>query len=91
MSEWVIITLVIAGIMLILGVIVILILQKKRKDVKKKEPDYRAFFCVGFVFMPAGIALMIGTKNPGLLGITALGAFYIILGLANKDKWKKNK
>jgi len=91
MSEWIIIALVLAGVLLILGIIIILVMQKKGKYVKKKEPDYRAFFCVGFVFMPAGIALMIGNKNPGLLGITALGILYIVFGLANKDKWKKNK
>ena len=91
MSEWIITALVLAGVMVILGVVVVLVLHKKRKGVKNKEPDYRAFYGVGFVFMPAGIALMIATRNPGLLGITALGIVYIAIGLANKDKWKKKK
>ena len=87
MNEWIIITLVLAGIMLVLGVIVIFVMQKKSK--RKKETDYRALYSIGFVFIPAGIALMIATKNPGLLGITALGIVYMSIGLANKDKWKK--
>jgi hypothetical protein len=91
MSEWIIITLVLAGITLIIGLIVAFVIKKNGWKDKNKGPDYRVIYSVGFVFMPAGIALMISTGNPGLLGITALGIIYIAIGLANKDKWKKKR
>ena len=54
-----------------------------------KEPDYRAIFVLGICFLPLGIPLSIAVKNPGLLGISALGVVYVIIGLQNRDKWKK--
>lgn len=76
-------------IAVLVGVVVAVVFWKRRKEGRPEEPDYRAIFFVGLVFMPAGIAMMIATGNPGLLGITAFGIFYMSLGLANRDKWKK--
>ncbi|MFX0207767.1 MAG: hypothetical protein ACFFDT_17390, partial [Candidatus Hodarchaeota archaeon] len=70
----------------ILGV---LVAWKKRKEGKSKETDYRAFFIMGISFLPLGIVMTITIGNPGMLGLTALGIIYMIMGLANRDKWKK--
>ena len=53
-----------------------------RKKGQKMETDYRAFFTMGIIWLPIGIA----TKNPGLWG---LGAVFMVAGLANRDKWKE--
>jgi len=91
MDEWIIITLVLIGVVFVIALIAAFVAWKKRKKDKKEEPDYRVIYSVGFVFLPAGIALMISTRNPGLLGVSALGIVYIAIGLANRDKWKKKK
>jgi hypothetical protein len=46
---------------------------------------------MGISFLPLGIVLTIAVGNPGFIGFIGLGGFYIALGLANKDKWKKEK
>jgi len=38
-------------------------------------------FILGISFLPIGIA----TDNPGMWGV---GAVFLVLGLANRDKWK---
>ena len=55
----------------------------KRKDPNySSETDYRVFFILGITWLPLGIA----TDNPAFWGI---GALFMVLGLANRDKWKE--
>jgi len=78
------------GIVAILFAVILIILVKRNKrKATCKETDYRALYVLGICFIPVGIATAIATKNPGLMGITALGVVYMIMGLQNKDKWKK--
>lgn len=81
MNNYLVLTLIIGvGILtVLLALIAIYILKKKTGQ--KVEPDYRAFFILGISFLPVGIA----TDNPGLWG---MGVIFLILGLANRDKWK---
>lgn len=65
----------------ILGIIFAAVAFFRGKDLPKRDPDYRVFFILGVSFLPIGIA----TDNPGLWG---MGAVFLILGLANRDKWK---
>ena len=53
-----------------------------RNKEEKRTPNYRALFVLGITFLPIGIA----TENPGMWG---LGAVFMIIGAANKDKWGK--
>lgn len=86
MSDWILILLIIAGLLTLLGLVFILFLSKKRKK-GWVEPDYRAFYILGIIFTPLGIVLSV-VVTWALLGITALGIIYLIIGLANRDKWK---
>lgn len=88
MSELILIMLIIGITVLALSIILTFVVWKKKKEGKYEEPDYRTFFILGICFLPIGIPLMIATKNPGLLGLSAMGAIYLIIGLANRDKWK---
>ena len=54
----------------------------KKEGGQRREPDYRAFFILGISFLPIGIA----TENPGLWGV---GVVFMVLGLANRGKWKE--
>ena len=87
MNEWILILLIIAGLLTLLGLFLVFFLRKKRKEGSMEEPDYRVFFIQGIVFTPMGIVLSI-IVTWALLGITALGVIYLIIGLANRDKWK---
>jgi len=88
MSELFPIVGIIAVIVLVLGVVVLFIAIKKKKEGKYVEPDYRVFFILGICFLPMGTIFMI-TVSPGFIGFTALGVIYIIIGLSHRDKWKK--
>ena len=70
---------------LMIGIAVLIILLAVFAIVKNKgkttEPDYRVFFILGITWLPLGIA----TDNPAFLG---MGAVFMIVGLANRDKWK---
>lgn len=76
------------SVLLVIGVFLALLLWKKNKN-QTKLVNYRAFFFIGLCFLPAGIAMWLAVDNPGMMGITALGVVYIVLGLSNRDKWKK--
>ena len=71
---------------LLIGILVLLVLFMvlfmKRKD--KRPPDYYLLFIMGIIWIPLGIA----SGNPGF---SLAGLVLMIIGLANKDKWKKNR
>lgn len=88
MSELFPIVAITAVIVLVLGVVVLFIAVKKKKEGKYVEPDYRVFFILGICFLPIGIVFMI-TVSPGFIGFFGLGVIYMIIGLSHRDKWKK--
>jgi uncharacterized membrane protein len=55
-----------------------------------REVNYQAFFLMGLVFVSVGVVFMT-TMNPGFIGIMGLGIVYMILGVANRDKWPATK
>jgi uncharacterized membrane protein len=63
-------------------------MKTRKKQTKKPETDYKAFYSVGLVFIVVGLTLSIAI-NIGLLGMAAIGFIFMIKGLKNKDKWKK--
>ena len=89
MSEMLYIPFLVLFVLIILGVIVTYFAWKNRKQGNDVETDYCSFFILGIGFLPVGVVLSIATENPGLAGISALGAIYMAIGLNNRDKWKK--
>ena len=82
------IILVLGTLITIVGLAVLFLIRRQRPRVKK-ETDYRALFNVGIVFLGAGLAISVSTKIMNPLFI--LGLIYLVMGLANKDKWKTQK
>jgi len=76
------IMIIIAGLTL-LGLVIFAIIAYRHRG-ESREPNYRVFFVMGITWLPIGIA----TKNYGLLG---MGLAFLIIGLANRDKWKDEK
>lgn len=66
-----------------------ILLLRKWKNGYRGEVNYRAFFIIGITFLPAGVALSASMHNPGVFGMSGLGAAFMAIVLANKDKWKK--
>jgi hypothetical protein len=90
MNYWILLTILLGAIAVIVGVFVLYVMQKKKKEGTYKEPDYRAFFIMGICFLPMGI-IFTTTINIGFMGFTALGLIYMSIGLANRDKWGKRE
>ena len=76
--------LVIIVVLILVILLGIILAVKFRNSNKKHEPDYRTFFIIGIIWLPVGLA----TKNSGLW---IMGLAFLALGLANKDKWNKQK
>jgi uncharacterized membrane protein len=86
--------------LLLIGIVVtllmVLVLRKRKRERKAGETDYRAFFIIGVAFLPTGLAMMMVyffAEIPFEIGLPlfALGLIYLIVGLANRDKWNKNQ
>lgn len=76
---WILISI---GVLIILLGIVAIYSFKKRKN---HEPDYYTFFTMGVVWTIFGIIFY-----QDMFFFLPMGIVFMILGLANKDKWKKN-
>lgn len=67
----------------------------KRREKEEAKPDYHTSFVLGIVWFPTGIALISLSFAIGIpfiaIGILlfATGITFLIIGLANKDKWKE--
>ncbi|NIP40455.1 MAG: hypothetical protein GTN39_02965 [Candidatus Aenigmarchaeota archaeon] len=77
---------IVALILVILCVVAVL--WKRRKGTLGEEPDYRAFFYMGLVWMIVGSGFMF-YNSFAFNGLFALGFIFFIMGAANKNKWKK--
>lgn len=91
MNEWIIFSIGIIVAIIIIGIILTLFVRKRIKDGIQEEPNYQAFFSIGFIWIPCGVVFMIAV-NPAIgIAFMALGICYMAIGLANKDKWKKKE
>ena len=89
MSEWILISLIIVTILVIIGLILTLVVYKKKKEGKMGEPNYQVFFTIGIVWIPIGVVFMITVNSTIGMAFMALGVVYMAIGLANRDKWEK--
>lgn len=89
MSEWALISAAMAAILVVVGILVAFVAWRRRKEGRLAEPDYRAYFVMGivfmFVFLLSDIPFVIG------MPLIAMGLVYLTIGLANRDKWKTNR
>ncbi|MDH5449017.1 MAG: hypothetical protein OEY24_03455 [Candidatus Bathyarchaeota archaeon] len=94
MTVWLLVS--VMGILVALGLLVALVVWRKRKAGMVQEPNYRAFFIMGIAFIPVGFIWMTiaFTINAALfptgLPLLSLGIIYLSIGLGNRDKWKKS-
>jgi hypothetical protein len=91
LSEWILIPALIVAALVVIGLILTLVVFKKKKEGKMGEPNYQVFFNIGMVWIPVGVVFMIAI-NPAIgIAFMAMGITYLAIGLANRDKWGKKK
>ena len=90
MNGLILLLILIIALLLILGVVLTIVFWNKQKESKYEEPDYQAFFIMGISFLPIGLVFMIAI-SPAFFWFTGIGLCYIAIGLANKNKWKKEE
>jgi hypothetical protein len=78
-------------ILLSISLVILLVAWKRRVDIRQGKMNYRLLFIIGITFLPARITLSISTGNPGLIGISGLGAAYLYISLSHKDEWSLKK
>lgn len=88
-----VIALVILVMAVLFGVLVVWISRRREKE-SKPTVNYRAFFIMGIAWIPFSVILMVGSfifQIPFYihLPLFTLGLIYLIIGLANRDKWDK--
>jgi hypothetical protein len=66
-----------------LGLLLVAIAVYRHRE-GRGEPNYRALFAMGIIWLPVGIAM----GNPGLWG---MGFVFLIIGLVNRDKWGEER
>jgi len=59
MSGTLAVSIAIAAILVLVGLIALVMIWKRRKEGKPSEPNYRAFFIMGIVWFPVGLTSMI--------------------------------
>ena len=84
----------IIAVSVVFGIVILANALKKNRKGTVKETNYKAFYHMGALFLPIGFVFLIlsfttdfsyGTAIPFI----AIGATYLGIGLANKDKWEK--
>jgi hypothetical protein len=73
---------IVAGL-LTLGLLAVFVVRQRGRE-GPTEPDYRVLFILGVTWVPVGIA----TDNVGLWG---LGVAFLVIGIANRDKWPEEE
>jgi len=70
-------------LIIVLGIFAVITARKN----KRRPPDYYAFFWIGLIWTIVGLPLY----REGNFAFLAMGIIFLIVGLANKDKWEKNR
>jgi amino acid transporter len=73
---------ILVGILFLVILLAVAFFVFKKKNMA--EPDYYSFFIMGIIWLAAGIPL-------GNTALMIMGLVFTALGLANRNKWKKQK
>jgi len=77
---------IILATLILLAIIAIVAFKKAAKKGKKQEPDYYTFFIMGIIRTVFGVIFF-----DSLFFFLIFGLALMIIGLANKDKWKNHQ
>jgi len=87
---------VIRAVLIVVGIIVAIMVWKRKKEGRYQERYYFGFFVIGITAFIMGVILLIVSFITDLsfgfgLFLTAAGAISLIIGLVIRNIWKKNR
>ena len=77
-------------ILVLLGIVLTLVFWEKKEESGIDETNYQVFFILEICLFPVGLVFLIN-GNIAFIGLVGMGLIYLIIGLANRDKWEKKK
>ena len=77
---------------IIIAIAAVVVLWKRKKTAQTAEANYRVFFMMGVILMPAGLSWMVVSLLTELsisIGFPffIIGVVYLGIGLGNRDRW----
>ena len=86
---------IVLAILVTIGIILVIVIWKRKGFSRFKETNFHIFYVMGIVFIPVGIVSMIIYSRLGMpffigMPFLTMGITYLIVGLRNKDKWHKS-
>ena len=72
---------------LVIGLVVLAVALKRRKQAEVKLIDYRTFFILGICWLPLGIVFWIVMDLAVGIPLFVIGSTFLTIGLVNRDKW----
>jgi len=81
----------IIAVLVVIGLVLTLLVFKKKKEGKMGEPNYQVFFIIGIAWLPIGVVFMLTINLVMGIAFMGMGASYMVIGLANRDKWEKKE
>ena len=80
-NVWLLVSIV--GVLIIVLAIVFLVMRRK----EHKEPDYRAFFILGLLWLVIGLVEYFTSRDFSIFLV--MGLAFIAISLPHKDRWGK--
>jgi len=76
LSEWILISALIVATLVVIGLILTLVVFKKKKEGKMGEPNYQVFFIIGIAWIPIGVVFMITINLAIGIAFMSMGAVF---------------
>ena len=80
-----------ASIVGIAIVFILLIWKYRDSEYIRRDTDYKAFFWMGLIWVIIGGLVLWLYREFSTSGLFAMGVIFLAMGLANKDKWGKQR
>lgn len=72
---------------IVIGLVVLAVTLRRRKQEEVRPIDYRTFFILGICWLPMGIVFWIVMDLAFGIPLFVMGATFFTIGLVNRDKW----
>ena len=89
MNEGILISILIVAALLVIGLILTLVVIKKKKEGKIGEPNYKVFHFLGIIWIAIGIVFMVSINLVIGIAFMGMGLSYMMISLVNREKWEK--
>ncbi|MBN1149360.1 MAG: hypothetical protein JXA78_19015 [Anaerolineales bacterium] len=83
---WILIALLVGG--LVTAGLAVIFIMAGRKRQQGIALDYRTYFVIGITWLLMGGTMGAVTGSTAYLGMGVIGLAFLVIGLANRDKWQ---